>query len=334
MKFIYHFMFISTVFLSITPVTASEIRELVLIHTGSRGSLYEVSATEFARRVNDRLPNPYRIEIIGDTDLGDGPALLAKLTKEEAMFALPSAAMTSVSDSFAVFELPFLIRNREQIRNIREALLESYLQPEAEQKGLHILGVWESSFRHFTTRGRRIEWPSDLEGLKFAVPANSWREKVLLAFGAEPVPMASRAVGDALRARIVDGQEAPLVEIHTGKLVELQRHLAMSDHLYSPAFLITRKTAFDALPEPVRNIIAAEAIAMERWIYNTAVEMESELVDQLDLTMKVTHIDAEAFKAASRPVYGEFVRTVRGGAKMIAIVEALDDVTASGVTGK
>ena len=73
---------------------------------------------------------------------------------------------------------------------------------------------------------------------------------------------------------------------------------------------------------------------MERWIYATAIDMESELADQLDLSMKVTHINAEAFKAASRPVYGEFVRTVRGGARMIAIVEALDDVTASGAMGK
>jgi TRAP-type C4-dicarboxylate transport system substrate-binding protein len=194
--------------------------------------------------------------------------------------------------------------------------------------------MWESGFRHLTNNARRIDRPRDLEGLKFAVPANSWREKVLQAFGAEPVPMASRAVRDALRTRIVDGQEAPLVEIHTGRLVEPQRHLALSDHLYSPAYLVTRKAAFEKLPLDVRSIIADEATAMESWIYDTAVEMESELIDQLDIRMKVTHIDTGAFKAASRPVYGEFVRTVRGGAKMIEIVEALDDVTASGRPGK
>ena len=334
MKFVSYFIYIVAAILGVVTVNAAEMRELLLIHTGPPGSLYEVSATEFARRVNERLPGLYKIDVIGDIDLGDGPALLAKLAKEQAMFALTSAAMTSVSDSFAIFELPFLIRNRAQIRNIRGALLESHLQPEAEQKGLHILGIWESGFRHFTNGLRRIDRPRDLEGLKFAVPANSWREKVLQAFGAEPVPMASRAVRDALRTRIVDGQEAPLVEIHTGKLVELQRHLALSDHLYSPAYLVTRKAAFESLPAPVRSIIAAEAKAMERWIYETAVEMESELIDQLDQRMKVTHIDTEAFKAASRPVYGEFVRTVRGGAKMIEIVEALDDVTASGTQGK
>lgn len=334
MKFIVYFIFLVATTLGISTANAAAPSELLLIHTGPPGSLYEVSAKEFARRVNARLAGLYKIEVVGDTDLGDGPGLIAKLAKEEAMFALPSAAMTTVSDSFAIFELPFLIRNRAQIRNIRGALLDTYLQPEAEQKGLHILGIWESGFRHLTNSLRRIDRPRDLEGLKFAVPANGWREKVLQAFGAEPVPMASRAVRDALRTRIVEGQEAPLVEIHTSRLVELQRHLALSDHLYSPAYLVTRKAAFERLPATVRNIIAAEAKAIEPWIYETAVEMESELIDQLDQRMKVTHIDAEAFKAASRPIYGEFIRTVHGGAKMIEMVERLDDVTASGAPGK
>ncbi len=62
--------------------------------------------------------------------------------------------------------------------------------------------------------------------------------------------------------------------------------------------------------------------------------MESELIDELDQRMQVTHIDAEAFKEASGPVYGEFVRTVKGGAKMIETVEALVDVTAAGAPAK
>ncbi len=334
MKFIYYFIFMVGIAAALGKAGAAEPRVLVLVHTGAPGSLYEVSANEFARRVNARLGGLYSVSVVGNPDLDDGPALLAKLSKGEATFVLPSAAMTSVSDSFAIFELPFLIRNRGQVGNIRGALLDTYLQPEAEHKGLRILGVWESGFRHFTNDRRRIERPSDLEGLKFAVPANGWREKVLQAFGAEPIPIASRALRGALKAGIADGQEAPLVEIHTRKLVELQRYLSLSDHLYSPAFLITRKATFEKLPATVQAVVAAEGKAMERWIYETAIDMESELIDELDQRMQVTHIDAEAFKEASGPVYGEFVRTVKGGAKMIEMVEALDDVTATGAAAK
>lgn len=317
--------------LLIRPVH-SEPRELVLVHTGASGSIYEISANEFARRVNERLPELSRVMVIADPAMGDGPALIDTVRSGAAAFALPSSGMISVSDAFAIFELPFLIRERAQIARIRGALLERYLQPEAAGKGLRILAVWENGFRHFTNDARRIVHPRDLRGLKLAVSPNPWREKALRAFGADPVPIAARAVKDALRSRIADGHEAPLAEINAQHLTEVQRHLSLSDHLYSPAFLIASQAQLDRLPAAVRDIIASEAVAMESWIANLAIDMESDLVDQLDREMELSHIDRAAFKAASRAVYGDFVRTVPGGAKMIEILSEPGDAATGSAT--
>ncbi|WP_088342804.1 MULTISPECIES: TRAP transporter substrate-binding protein [Rhodomicrobium] len=313
-----------------TPAKA-EPRELVLVHSGAPGSLYEIGANEFARRVNERLPEDYRISVISDPALGDSPALVDAVRSGAAVFALPSSAMISVSDAFAVFELPYLIRNRAQVKTIRSALLENYLQPEAAKKGLRILGIWENGFRQFTNDVRRIDRPADLRGMRLAIPPNPWREKALRAFGADPVPMATRAVSDALRTGVVDGYEAPLTEISAQHLTDVQHRLSLSDHLYSPAFLITSRTQFERLPMPIRAVIMSEARAMEGWISTLAIDMESELVDQLDRDMEVTHVDTQAFRAASRGVYGEFIRTVPGGAKMIeALTDDLAHVSANG----
>lgn len=311
---------------------SAQTRQLVLIHAGAAGSLYEISANEFAQRVNQRLPGLYRIAITSDPELGDSPALLDEVKNGGAAFALSSSGMISISDAFGIFELPFLIRDRAQIRNAGAALLENYLQPAAAKKGFQILAMWENGFRQITNGVRRIAHPDDLLGLRLAIPANPWREKVVRAFGATPVPMASRALKEALRRRIADGQEAPLAEIGALELAGVQRHLSMSDHLYSPAFLVASQAQLDNLPAPVRAIIAAEALTMERRVANIAIEMESGLVDELDRVMAISHVDIEAFRAASRTVYGDFVRAVPGGAKMIEIVTSPRDITASGKT--
>jgi TRAP-type C4-dicarboxylate transport system substrate-binding protein len=124
---------------------------IVLVHSGRAGSLYDVSANEYARRANARLGGLYKVEVRAAPQLGDGAALMSALMQGEADLVLPSAAMISVSDRFAIFELPFLIRNRAQIQALRGALLDRYLQPEAERKGLFILGLWESGFRRSPT---------------------------------------------------------------------------------------------------------------------------------------------------------------------------------------
>ncbi len=302
---------------------SGECRELILIHPGAPGSLYDISAAEFGRRLDQQLRPSYRVTVTANPALGDGLALLNSVKNGRAIFVLASSAMVSVSDSFGIFELPFLIRSREQLRSVRDGLLTAYLEPEAEKKGFHILGVWENGFRHLTNDIRPIRRPDDLKGLKIALPpANIWREKLLLAFGADPVPMASRALPDALRTQIVDGQEAPLTDIAAWHLEQMQRHLSLSDHLYSPAFLVTSKAEFDVLPANVREMIGREARGMEPWIQSTAIRMESELVDRLDQTMEVGQVDENAFEAASRPLYGDFIRAVPGGSKMIEILQS------------
>jgi TRAP-type C4-dicarboxylate transport system substrate-binding protein len=311
------------------PAAAQE-RELILVHSGAPSSLYEISANEFARRLDEKLPRPYRVTVMA-TPPGDGLASLDEVKNGRASFALVSSAMSAVGDCFAIFELPFLIRSRDQVRNIRGALFARHLEPAAEAKGFRILGVWEDGFRHLTNDVRPITRPKDLEGLKIAVPAgNIWREKALRAFGADPVPMALRAIPDALRTKLADGQEAPLGDIAAWKLAETQRHLSLSDHLYSPAFLVVRKAAFEALPADVRDSIAREALSMETWIQTAASKMESELVDMLDWKMELGQIDLDSFRTASAPLYGEFIRSVPGGSKMIEAMQQAGEVTASG----
>jgi TRAP-type transport system periplasmic protein len=304
--------------------------ELILLHSGAPGSLYDICTAEFSARVNRKLPPGYRVTVMANPQLGDGLSLIDSAKNGRATLVLASSAMVALSDSFGIFELPFLIRSRAQVRGIRPALFDRFLEPAAAKKGLHILGVWENGFRQITDSIAAIRHPQDLAGLKIAVPpGNSWRERVLRTFGAEPVPLASRALYDALRARIVDGQEAPLAEIAALRLTDDQRYLALSDHLYSPAFLVVSTAEFNALPQPVREVLAGEALAMERWIQARAAVMESNLLDTLDQRMQLSHVDTHAFETRGRPIYGEFIRAVPQGAKMIEALQALAPPDAS-----
>jgi TRAP-type C4-dicarboxylate transport system substrate-binding protein len=320
------FFCIATIALALTGLTArsaAEPQELVFIHAGSPGSIFDLSASEFKRRLDQKLPENLSVSIVANPALGDGLSLLDSIKNGRATFALTSSAMIALSNRFAIFELPFLITSRRQIRAIRAALLDRFLQPEASQNGLHILGVWENGFRQFTNDLRPIHLPGDLKQLKIAVPpANPWRERLIFAFGGEPLAMAGRALHEALRNEIADGQESPLAEIAALELMKTQRHLTLSDHLYSPAFLLTSSAHLKAMPDAVRTLVISEAVAMEDWIQKTAIGLESELIDRLDQTMEVSQIDKQAFKLTSRSLYGDFVRRVPDGAKMIQLLQA------------
>ena len=312
-----------------TVSSAAETTQLSFEHGGGGGSLYDLSAREFVRRLNGALPENFVVTAHGDSKHGGDTDIFAKVKQGQITFGLPSTAMSSISETFGIFELPFLIRDRDQVRRISDTMLGPILQPEAKKHGIRILAVWENGFRQITNNVRPIRRPEDLRGLKLRVPKGLWREKAFRMLGAEPVPMALHEVHKGLQSGLIDGQENPLSQIHGSKFHEVQQFLTLSDHVYTPAYLIVSDEHFAKLPPDVQQTIERTAKDMQSWIYATAIRMESELIDKLGERMHSNQVDVKAFVEASRPLYGEFVRTVPGGARLVNMVSELADSAAT-----
>jgi tripartite ATP-independent transporter DctP family solute receptor len=237
--------------------------------------------------------------------------------------------MSTVSPKFGIFELPFLIRSREHVRRICDALLEPVLQPEVSSHGYRILAVWENGFRQITNNLRPIKTPADLALVKLRVPKGVWRVRAFNALGANPIPLALDSTYEALKSGEVDGQENPLAQIHGSKFQEVQRYLTLSDHIYTPAYLITSEHHFRQLPTEVQTILASTAEEMRDWVYETAARIENALIDELSETMITNQVNTEAFRTASRPFYSEFASSIPGGFELLAQVNDLAEATAT-----
>src|SRR5262249_11352071 len=147
----------------------AETVELRFGHIGAPGSLFDVTASEFARWVNEPLSNKVRIVVYGNSVLGDDTAMLEKVKSGALDFALPTAVMESVDGVFGIFEMPFLISDRAHMDRVRAAIFADTLQPAARAKGFRLLAIWEVGFRHITNNVRPIKYPEDLKGLRLRV---------------------------------------------------------------------------------------------------------------------------------------------------------------------
>lgn len=279
--------------------------ELKFGHVGNPGSLFERSAEEFAKRANEKLGGDYVVKVYGASQLGNDTQLLQKLKLGQVNFSLPSTVMSSVSDKFGVFEMPYLIEDREHMAKVRDAILESTLQPAAEEKGYRILAVWENGFRNITTNTRPINKPGDLKGSKLRTPKGTWRVKMFQAYGANPTPMAFSEVFTALKTGVMDGQENPLVQIYSAKFQEVQKYLSMTGHVYTPAYLLVGENAFSKLPPEVQQTLTETGQGMQDWVYETAAAMDADLLNKLEEKMEVNEADKDAFIEASKPIYEE-----------------------------
>ena len=293
--------------------------ELKFGHVGEPGSLFAQSADEFAKRANEKLGDDFKVVTFGSSQLGTDEELMQKLLLGTADFALPSTVMSSVIPEFGMFEMPYLVKDREHMKRIEEAVVWPTLAPAAEAKGYKVLAVWENGFRHITNNVRPIVKPEDLQGIKLRTPSGEWRVKMFQAYGANPTPMAFSEVFTALQTGVVDGQENPFTQIYSAKFQEVQDYLSLTGHVYTPAYVLVGKNRWESLPEDVRQILEETAKETQQFVYETAARLEDELLTKIkeESDIEVNEADKDAFIEASKPIYEEFGSQVEGGKEIV-----------------
>jgi tripartite ATP-independent transporter DctP family solute receptor len=298
--------------------------EIKLGHVGEPGSLFQQSADEFARKANAKLAGKAKVVVYGSSQLGGDKEMLQKLKLGTIDLALPSTVMTSEVDMFGIFELPYIVKDREHMKRIERDVFWPTLSPMTEKKGLKVLAVWENGYRHITDNQRPIRVPADLKGIKLRVPEGKWRVKMFQDYGANPSPMKFSELFTALQTGVMDGQENPLTQIYSAKLQEVQKYLSMSGHVYTPAYLTAGSRKFNALPADVRKVLEDTARETQAFVYDTAAKADTDLLAKLKQAgMQVNEVDKDAFIAASKPIYEAFGKEVAGAQPLIDHAVAL-----------
>lgn len=298
--------------------TPGEPLRLSFGHVGAPGSLFALSAEEFARRVNARLEGEAEVVVYGSSQLGGDDVLLQKLKLGTVDLALPSSIMSSRIPEFGLFEMPFLINDRRHMARIEEEIVWPKLVPLAETRGYRIIAVWENGFRHVTNNVRPVRVPDDLDGMKLRTPRGTWRVKLFQQFGANPVPMAFSEVLLALRTGVVDGQENPLAQIRSAHLDDVQSYLSLTEHVYTPAYVTVSAEHWDRLPDEVRTVIEEEARGLRDFVYESAKRLDRELLVEFnEAAISVNWPNRSSFDGVSRSVYDAFAADVATGRELI-----------------
>jgi len=318
------------------PQTADEpskVIELRLGHNAAIGAVLDLTAAEFARRINASLRGKVHITVYGNSTLGSDVDMFHKVEAGDLDFALPSNYLSTVDPIFSVFDMPFLILSRAHVKRIRAKLLDEHLRPAIAIRGLLILGMWENGFRHMTNNVRPIHTPEDLRGLKMRVPQGSRMLKAFEYFGAQPREYSfGPPLVAAIKEGTFDGQENPFTQINSAHIDSVQKYLSLTYHNYTPVYLVTRADKFTALPADIRKLIAKTAEDMQDWAMAANEQIEATLKEKLSQTMQVNDADLFAFLTASFALYRNFAAEVPGGKPVIQLL--YDPASLTTATGR
>jgi tripartite ATP-independent transporter DctP family solute receptor len=154
-----------------------------------------------------------------------------------------------------------------------------------------------------TNSKRAITKVEDMKGLKMRTPPDAVLVDIMQSLGAEAQQIKFAELYVALQQGVVDGQENPLVNIHASKLYEVQKHLALTSHMFQMTPFLMSKRSWDKLSEADRKAVtdaAAEATALQRKLSQEADDKL--LADLKTKGVQVTTPDKAAFEKATASV--------------------------------
>ncbi|MBF6616374.1 MAG: TRAP transporter substrate-binding protein [Candidimonas sp.] len=249
-----------------------------------------LAAKQFAQELNKATDGKMKISVIANQALGPDPQMLGALQGGIQEFYTGSAlAMLGQVKELGFQDVPFLFQSEAEAHAVFDGPVGDYLNAKLSAVGIHVLGWWENGFRHITNSRRAVNTLEDLKGLKLRTQPNPLTLDAFKALGANASPLAWSELFVALETKAFDGQENPVVLMYTQRFYEVQNHMTLSGHVYSPLIFAVSKKFWDSLSaqeQALMNTAAKNATQFQR--QHTAAEVDVALQKMKEHGVAVT----------------------------------------------
>jgi len=279
------------------------------------------AAVFFADKVKEKTGGRITVETFGNGVLGSEPQLQSSIQGGflDVMFG-PTSNLVGSVPGYLIFDLPFFYKDFAAVDAVMDGEVGKELFSRLDtEMGIVGLAYMDNGFRHITNAVRPVNTVEDIKGLKIRVIPNPVFLATFEALGANPVPLPYPELFNALETGAVEAQETPVGLIYASRFYEVQDHLALTGHVYTPFVLLAGKKWFDGLSAEDQGLVreaAQETAVYQRDLSRNDADRLTGLLEQEG--MQVTRPSEEAMaelRARVAPVIDQFTDQI--GADLI-----------------
>jgi tripartite ATP-independent transporter DctP family solute receptor len=274
-------------------------------HFADEGHPGHLAAKQFSAAVEQRTNGQIKIQIFPNNALGAPPEQAEQVKMGVTDMGLPTQGQFDKwIKAFGVVMLPFAYDDWDHVHRTLDGPCFDWFKQLAEKEGFILLSNWEYGFRNLTNNKRPVNTPDDVKGLKIRVPPEMQMTAAFQAMGAVTATIAFPEVYMALAQGVADGQENPISVIYFMKFYEVQKHLAVTRHIYNNMIhTISAKTWAKLTPEQ-KTIFQEESAKAGAWMRQQVVAQEEDLIKKMQAAgTQVTRPNLALFRAAMKPAY-------------------------------
>ena len=309
---------------ALTAMPSAAQTVLKLGHVLAKGSHYDIGAQVFCDQIDKNTQGRYKCQVYPASALGgEREQIEAVQIGTQDLVITSTGPVGNFVPEIKIVDVPFLFRDYAHARKVLDGKIGQDMLAKFNSHGLVALAWSENGFRHMTNNKRAIVSASDASGLKLRTMENKVHMEGYRAFGIQPTPMAFPEVFGALQQGVVDGQENPIPVILASKFSQVQKHLSLTGHVYSPALIITSPRIYNKLSEADKKAFQAAAALSVEATRKKVNDDEANGIAQLEREgmQVVKQVNGASFRDALKGPYANYAKEF--GADRILAIQAV-----------
>jgi tripartite ATP-independent transporter DctP family solute receptor len=257
---------------------------------------------EAARAIGVQSSGRLNITVFPNSQLGGDPEMLSQLRAGGIeLLAAPSLTLSTLVPLSGLPSVGFAFQSYDQVWAAMDGGVGDVVRDAIGKAGIvPMKKIWDNGFRQITSSSsRQLNGVEDLKGFKIRVPVTALLTSLFSGLGALPSSISYSELYSALQTHIVEGQENPLAQVATGKLYEVQKYCALSNHCWSGYWIVANRRALSGLPAELVEIVNSQFDAFAIKERTDLLDMDRSL--QAELTgkgMTFNKPDPVQFRAA------------------------------------
>lgn len=298
---------VSAVLIASGPTWAqtTAVQIIKLGHIAPPEDPFNVLGTKFAELVAAKTKGQVKVEVFPGGQLGnDREEIEAMRMGTLDMSIEGSANYEAFVPETAFVDLPFMFKDRQTAFKALDGPTSRQIWGTMIEKiGVRILALPENGFRQITTAKTPIKSLADLKGLKMRVPQTKLYTDTFKALGTIPTPITFTELFTALQSGVVEGEENGFPLIYSSKFFEVQKYLAVTNHIYDAAPLAMSEKTWKSLTPDQQKAVEAAANEARDYQRKYVIEREEDLIKKLQAAgMTFTYPSRDEFVRAVQPV--------------------------------
>jgi len=286
---------------------AQDVKTVKLGHSFADSHPRSAAMRRFAEEVAKATGGSVKVDVFGNAALGSEEKMLIATQAGTIDFYMGALSpIAARKKELQIFDFPFLFATDKEAAAVLDGAVGRHLLDSLGDMNIQGL-VWAGgAFRNLSNSKRPVNSLADMKGLKVRVMQSPMALASFNAMGMNAVPMAFTEVYTALETHALDGYEHPFVDMYANKMFEVQKHLTVTNHVYTPVALVASNKFWSSLTPQQQAAIQTAAETTRAFQREAELREAGDVLKELQAKgMAVTEMppaELEAIRKAIQPV--------------------------------